>query len=910
MSDTLTEDVLEDEVDIEDDGPEDFEEYLDEIPVHGLLAPEGVPTGDNRQFEPGAMSSRDLPFPLRYEFVGSHGGDTSHVATVGRVDRVWRDGSNVMWSGAISTMKPYSDEVIAAIADGTARGVSVDGDEATASRIRVPVGDTGEFRDVVSYSEIRASGLTIVPIPAYQESYVSFGATPEEGIAAAAALEDCGCDQKGAFDLEGEAFTAMQETPGPDEDLPDPEDRTGALIVLIPDSNDPTVAASSEDIAHLTTVWLGDLSDGVQMDPDAVIAAVREYAANATPIVVPVRERGLLGDEDADVVFLEPTESLLAFRDGLLEIPAIQEPYAAAEQYPEWTPHVTLGYPEGVENGPASGEYNGTEVTFAGIAVWLGAEHVAFPLGDPKQDNPGEVDPDDDLEFATKGGRVGTLGAWSSPTSGTPTSSTDVNPTMSAGRGPAMSTAKDMAGSQSTATAVSDQPTGSFTSDSSGRSSPEEFSTTSATTDRAARVARLASIVDAAIHDTSSPSLTPTTSSEGKRTTLGGAASAERASMTSAFSRIESESPKGSGRAAGAATLTSDASRSAQRNADTESASATFAPGTRDGPGWITHPVPTSRIRRYWVSGKGAAKIKWGAPGDFNRCRAQLAKYVQNPSWLAGLCANMHYERLKSWPGRGAHSAVTASAEGAKPSEIVTFASREPEGPKVYDASWFKHPTFAGPTGMRIDRETGRVWGHLAAWGVCHIGIPGICQTAPRSRSNYAMFKTGHIQTTEGPVRVGKLTTGIGHANLKVRMARAVAHYDKTGAVRAFVNVGEDAYGIWFAGVLAPGLTDKQIDEFWAVGSLSGDWRTVAGSLELIAAVAVSSPGFPIPEPQFTIQGGAQVALTGAGAIPFSSAGVSSESGAPDERVERRSRVAASLRAHRVADLRARLNQE
>lgn len=805
MSDVLTEEVESPET----DGPEDIEDYLDEIPVHGLLAPEGVPTGDNRQFEQGAMTSRDLPFPLRYEFVGSHGGDTSHVATVGRVDKVWRDGENVMWSGAVATMKPYSDEVIAAIADGTARGVSVDGDEATASRIQIPIGDTGDFREIVSYSEIRASGLTIVPIPAYQQSYISFGSTPAESLAAAAALEDCGCDEKGAFDLEGEAFTAMQDTPGPDEDLPDPEDRTGALIVLVPDSSDPTVAASSEDIAHMTTVWMGDLSDGVQMDPDAVIAAVQEYAANATPIVVPVRERGLLGDEDADVVFLEPTESLLAFRDGLLEIPAIQEPYAAAEQHDQWTPHVTLGYPEGVENGPASGEYTGTEVTFAGIAVWLGAEHVAFPLGEPLQDYPAEVDEDAEILASAAPGLK---------SNGAP-------PKCEYG----------------------DEPATQYVLHSEGMA------------------------------------YIPTCEEHLERAKADAAASTPGGEPDEKnIDRIEAYSLQA------------------------------FAPGTKDGPGWITHPKPTARIRRYWVSGPGAAKIKWGVPGDFNRCRAQLAKYVPNPNWLAGLCANMHFERLKAWPGRelgrAAASAITASAgSGEKASEIVTFARRTEER-KVYDASWFKHPTFAGPTGMRIDRETGRVWGHLAAWGVCHIGIPGICQTAPKSRTNYAMFKTGYIETTEGPVRVGKLTSGIGHANLKVRMARAVAHYDKTGAVRAFVNVGEDAHGIWFAGVLSPNITERQIAEFWAVGSLSGDWRTVAGSMELIAAVAVSSPGFPIPEPQFTIQNGAQVALTGAGAIPFSSETVIS--GKDETREARRQAVAASLRSHTIADLRVRLNQE
>ena len=34
------------------------------------------------------------------------------------------------------------------------------------------------------------------------------------------------------------------------------------------------------------------------------------------------------------------------------------------------------------------------------------------------------------------------------------------------------------------------------------------------------------------------------------------------------------------------------------------------APGkTEDGPGWLTHPVDTDRLRDYWTKGEGAAKI-------------------------------------------------------------------------------------------------------------------------------------------------------------------------------------------------------------------------------------------------------------------------------------------------------------
>src|SRR5690606_18057447 len=40
-------------------------------------------------------------------------------------------------------------------------------------------------------------------------------------------------------------------------------------------------------------------------------------------------------------------------------------------------------------------------------------------------------------------------------------------------------------------------------------------------------------------------------------------------------------------------------------------------------------PKPGARrLRRYWTRGPGAAKIRWGAPGDFKRCVRQLRKYV------------------------------------------------------------------------------------------------------------------------------------------------------------------------------------------------------------------------------------------------------------------------------------------
>lgn len=288
-----------------------------------------------------------------------------------------------------------------------------------------------------------------------------------------------------------------------------------------------------------------------------------------------------------------------------------------------------------------------------------------------------------------------------------------------------------------------------------------------------------------------------------------------------------------------------------------------FAPGTKDGPGWITHPIPTARIRRYWVSGAGAAKIKWGAPGDFNRCRSQLAKYVKNPDWLAGLCANMHKEALGFWPAqhRGKHALAASGTVTAPGMTLVAAASAR----TIYPAEYFAEPKDEGRAyPMRINRETRQFYGYLAERGVCHIGIQGACVDPPESTNDYAYFLKGLVETDAGEQRVGTITYGIGHANERMRAAAATAHYDKTDAVRAYVNMGQNPYGIWFAGVLAPWVTDEDIDAMLAIGALSGDWRDWGNSsLDLVGAVVVNTPGF-----QLAASGGRQTSLIAAGYIP------------------------------------------
>lgn len=557
------------------DEPEDDEELITEIPVHGVLAPEGVPTGDGRMFALEALSTRDLPVPLLYEYVHSHGGDTSMTSTVGRVDKAWRDEATNMWrwTGAIVLSTQYAQETIDGMVQGLVRGVSIDGD---AAELEVrEIDDDADLMDLLMgggeevYAKMRVAGLTIVPIPAFQEAYIALGhefqedLTDEEFDAQLVALQACGC-----------------MSPESEEDFRDvsteERERLAGEGAAMPDGSYPI--ANCEDLRNAIQAI------GRAKDPEATKAHIR-------------KRKSALGCDE-------------------VELPE------------DW-----------------------------------GAEIVAF--------------------------------------------------------------------------------------------------------------------VD-----------------------------------------------------------------------------------THDGPGWITHPIPTQRIRNYWTRGEGAAKIRWGVAGDFNRCRMQLAKYVQNPDWLAGLCANMHYEALKFWPAQHHGSKViVASAAFADRAPIARLV--RPEHP-VYPAEFFAEPTLDRAYPLKIDRDTRRVHGYVSEWGVCHVGMAGMCQEVPQSYTDYAYFKKGVVDTTEGEQFVGCLTFA-GHASRYMSMAKASDYYDKPDAVRAYVNVGENAYGVWFSGVIPPEVSDEDITKMRAIGAVSGDWREVRGQLELIGVPIVNTPGLPVR--QLAASAGRQTVMIGAGAL-------------------------------------------
>lgn len=84
-------------------------------------------------------------------------------------------------------------------------------------------------------------------------------------------------------------------------------------------------------------------------------------------------------------------------------------------------------------------------------------------------------------------------------------------------------------------------------------------------------------------------------------------------------------------------------------------------------------PGSGEKLKEYWTKGEGAAKIRWGTPGDFMRCVHHLEKYIADPK---GYCSDMHKRATGFRPGHApseqrTEEPVTDAEQGAqRPIEI------------------------------------------------------------------------------------------------------------------------------------------------------------------------------------------------------------------------------------------------
>lgn len=187
-------------------------------------------------------------------------------------------------------------------------------------------------------------------------------------------------------------------------------------------------------------------------------------------------------------------------------------------------------------------------------------------------------------------------------------------------------------------------------------------------------------------------------------------------------------------------------------------------------------------------------------------------------------------------------------------------------------AEWFDDPRLDAATPLTVTDE-GRVFGHIAAWGTCHVGIANECVTPERVLDPAGTYADFRLSRPWGDARppTGVLSYGGGHAPRGVDARTAMAHYDNVCTAWADVVMGHDAHGIWVAGAARPAIMRDPEALMTVRGGLpSGDWRPIGGRATLIAVLQVNTPGFPIRQPELVASAAGEIlSITGYGIEPF-----------------------------------------
>lgn len=159
---------------------------------------------------------------------------------------------------------------------------------------------------------------------------------------------------------------------------------------------------------------------------------------------------------------------------------------------------------------------------------------------------------------------------------------------------------------------------------------------------------------------------------------------------------------------------------------------------------------------------------------------------------------------------------------------------------------WFDAFDLDGPTPLTVTAE-GRVFGHLATWGSCHVGgqYANKC-VPPPSDPQAPYFHLGSVLTANGNEKdVGVITVGGGHFTAS-GMITSLEHHDDVTAQAALVVVKEDEHGIGVFGSVTPEATPSMVASLRR-SPISGAWTTKKGRKRLVGIHAVNTPGFPTP---------------------------------------------------------------
>lgn len=143
-------------------------------------------------------------------------------------------------------------------------------------------------------------------------------------------------------------------------------------IVLIPEAHTRVWKVSTEKVPHLTLLYITD-PGWSEEQLNNVVGFVEHVAGMTRRLWVYPEERTTLGPKDADVVTFAKydNDKLVDLRDNLLGNDEIRKSFNDDVQFPDWTPHVTLGYPD----KPAKEIEDGDRlygIEFDRLAIWTG----------------------------------------------------------------------------------------------------------------------------------------------------------------------------------------------------------------------------------------------------------------------------------------------------------------------------------------------------------------------------------------------------------------------------------------------------------------------------------------------------------------------------------------------------------
>lgn len=728
--------------------------------------------------------------------------------------------------------------------------------------------------------------------------------------------------------------------------------QTSVIVCALPAADDPVNSIDGADGGgdglHATMLYFGDVGTGDQPNPgltDAfqatLIAAVQAAAAMSQPFTDTVTGVESLGDDGARVWVLDPG-SLEPIRNAVISAdPSIADVMGQVTQFPKYTPHVTIAFPPDApadaedvtdDDAPDSGDAAPdapvdttllddateaaaaavTSIQFDRLAIWWAGDQTEYPLtaeGDtPAHQQPAAQPGDAAATLRQISGLLQAAGltvvAADDPTP--PPAPEDV-PAAPPVVGPA---AQDIAADGDPFYGIL-WPEGVQSGD--GRAVDPQ-----ATTWRDLPLSLMVQVETAMGHDGSVRA--------GRLDTI------ERDETTYAVPVIRYTGVWD----------TSDVAVEAERQVDNRVLKGLSVDGVavtielRGSTGQVLDPMfdpfPEDGIvievaTAAQVGGATACSIPafqqaYIANGTFD------ARVDPEPGWNDDGTAKDAAvpPAVASAPDPGAGEQPVGGEDfdepvtaGARAWTLVASAGQTWDMP-VWPYSDFANPELADPTRLTVT-DDGRVFGHLATWGVCHIGIDGICQEPPVSATNYAYFATGKVETTEGFVAVGQLTMDTGHPSLYLSGRDATAHYDNTGTAVADVAIGQDGVGIWFAGRIRPGTTPEQVYALRATGSVSGDWRPQGTGLELFAALVVNVNGFPIPHTAVAASAAGVLGLVAAGIVrpdpvsdpapgTFDTAALVAQVVATLDRRARAHAASARLRKTRVSAAAARLNRK